>query len=93
MSSTDELMPGLKVDNILTDTKYKMDSIIKLMNLCLRKFADIHKIKCHTQADTEPYFYMFCSFLQVPQNLLKKDVVEKKLNQPTNQKKSNQKSN
>lgn len=77
MSSIDELMPDLKVDNILTDTKYRMDSIIKLINLCPREFADIHRIKYHTQADTEPYFYMFSS-LQLLQNLHKKDVVEKK---------------
>lgn len=92
MSSIGVLMPGLKVDNTLTDTKYKMDSIIKLMNLCPREFADIHKIKYHTQADTELYLCIFCSSLQFLQNLHKKDVVEKKPNQQTNQKKSKQKS-
>lgn len=56
MISADELMPGLKVKHTLTDTKYRMDSIIKLRNLCAREFADIHEIKCNTREDTEPFF-------------------------------------
>lgn len=92
MSSTDELMPGLKVKHTLADTKYRMDGIIKLMNLCAREFADIHEIKCHTQADTELFKNTFCSFLQLLQKLPKKDIVEKKPNQRTNQNESKQKS-
>lgn len=84
MSSIDELMPGLKVDNILTDTKYRMDSIIKLINLCPREFADIHRIKYHTQADTEPYFYVF--FSPASSKSAQKGCCGQKTNQPTDQK-------
>lgn len=55
------------------------------MSLCPRQFADIHKIKCNTQAHTEPYLYMFCSSLQLLQNLHRE--VEGKISKPnqTNQ--------
>lgn len=84
MSCIDEIMPCLKADNTLTDTKYRIESIIELMNLPPGEVADVHKIKCRTQADTEPYLHRFCSSLQLLQNLHRKEAMEKKTNHPIN---------